>query len=196
MQRIRTLGLALVAVLALSVVAVSSASASSFLIHPTGKILGAATNAQVFSANGNAVSCATATVAGTATALKTLTQLVHVLYTECTAGGGLFPATVTPSALYILSADLKAALENTVTINIPAANCSIAIGPAGNQALDSVHYGNEGANLKANALVKNITFTTAGEGTLCGANGTNATYNGQFTVMSSVAGGVVRWDKE
>jgi hypothetical protein len=196
MQRVKIFSMALMAMLALSAVAVSSASASSFLVHPTGKILGEATNTQIFSANGFNIECTKAAVAGTATVLKTLTQLVHVGYSGCTVTLGEIVAavTVTPSALFILNADLKVAVESTVKIEIPAAGCTLTIGPGGNQALDSVHYGNEGSDLKVNALVKGITFTST-EG-LCGPPGNAASYNGQLKVMSAVAGGVVRWDKE
>jgi hypothetical protein len=191
MQRIRILGLVLVAMFALSGLAVSSASASLFLVHPTGKILGEAVNPQVFKAGEATVSCSKADVSGTATALRSLTVLVAVLYGTCKLG--TLGANVTPAAQFILNADLLAAVENTVTIEVPEAKCSISIGPAGNQALNSVHYGNEGSDLKVNALVKGITFTTTGG--LCGAAGENATYNGEFKVMSALAGGVVRWDK-
>jgi hypothetical protein len=194
MQRAKIFRLALVAMLALSGVAVSSASASSFLVHPTGKILGEATNTQIFSFNGMNMECTKAPIAGTAAALTTLTQLVHVGYSGCTVTLGEIVAAVTftPSVLFILNADLKVAVENTVKLEIPVMACTLAIGPGENQSLDSIHYGNEGSDLKINALVQNIAFTSTGG--LCGANG-KMTYNGQLKVMSATAGGVVRWDK-
>lgn len=191
MQRVKIMGLAIVAMLALSGLAVSSASASLFLFHPTGKILGEATNTQVFEANGTKFECKKATFSGTATALRALTVLVEVIYTECsTPLAGLVE--VSP-AQFILNADLKVAVENTVKVTVPAAGCSLSIGPAGNQELNSVHYATEGADLKINALAKGITFTTTGGE--CVPPGTNATYNGQAKIMSGATGGVVRWDK-
>ena len=194
MLSIRTMGLALVAVVALGAVAASSASASSFLAHPTGNILGSGTNTQTFNVFGGQVTCTTATFAGKVEVLQSLHQLVHVVYSGCKAfGTGVEIST----ALYLFSADLKVSVQNDIVITSKTGSCSVLVGSAGNQNLDSVHYGNEGADLKVNALVKNITYTASGG--ICGQAGvtlSNGTYFGEARVMSATAGGVVRWDKE
>jgi hypothetical protein len=191
MQRIKLLGLTLVAALALSVVSVSSASASSFLAHPTGNIVGTQTNTQLFNVNAGTVECTTAAIAGTVTVLKSLHQLVHVTYSGCKAFG---TAVTISTALYLFSADLKVSVQNDIIITSKTGSCWLLVGPTGNQNLNSVHYANEGADLKVNAKVTSITYTSTGG--ICGAGGANGTYNGEARVSSAVAGGSVRWDKE
>lgn len=194
MQHVRISILALFAALALSGIAVASASGSSFLVHPAGPVIGVNTNDQIFTVNGGQVTCKRATLQSFTLLLRSLHLLVNALYSECSAFS--FPADVEVAEL-LLSADLKVSVENDILIVVLAGalgNCTVLVGPAGNQNLNAVHYGNEGPTLKLNALVKGITYTSTGGA--CGAGGNNGTYTGQFILQSGLGGGVIRWDKE
>ena len=201
MQRIRTLGLALIAVLALSAVAVSSASASSFLAHP--KVAGLeglktldinVGNHKFKTGSGFSIECTSAKSEGDAANLKGLTTIEKVSYAGCTVLG-VFTATVS-TAEYEFSADLKVTQKNTVVITVKAfSTCFVVVSPTGNSNLNSVHYANQGQDLKVNAAVKGISaFVSGGE---CGESGTNkeAEYTGESRAWLE-SGGRLGWDKE
>lgn len=192
MQRVKALGVALVAMLALSGVAVSSASASLFLAHPTGKITGRGTNTHVFTTNGGKVECETVAVSGTAPVLKSLHHSVNVKYTNCSAFG--FIGAEISEAKYLFSADLKVSVSNTITITVKAFPvCSVTVTPTGNQNLDGVHYANKGSDIKVDALARKITYTTTGG--FCGEGGSNGVYVGE-AIVAQESGGVLRWCKD
>ncbi len=203
MQRIRTLGFALVAVLALSGLAVSSASASLFLAHPTGGtfpalILDINTNNHKFTTEaGKVVECTSAKSHGFAEFLRALTQKDIVIYSGCTAFG-FVGAQISP-AEYEFSADLKVTQLNTVILTVKGftGNCEVIVSPSGNANLDGVHYGSDPADpsrLIINALVKGITaFISGGE---CGKAGTVKTAEYVGTSLAWLeAGGKLGWDK-
>jgi hypothetical protein len=188
MLRIRTVGLCLLAAVAFSALAASSASASSFLAHPTGKVTDVNTNTHKFKTNGGTVECTKETSEGTVTALKALTNIEKVKYTGCTAFG--LGATIT-EAEYEFSADLKVTVLNDITITVTG--CKVFVLGAANKDLNSVHYSNSGNDLKINAKVTGITYETTGG--ICGAGGTNGEYNGE-SIAGLSGGGALRWDKE
>lgn len=198
MQRVKALGLALVAMLALSGLAVSSASASLFLAHPTGGtfpalILDVNVGNHTFQVGtGAPVVCTSAKSHGIATSLFGLLQKETVNYSGCTAFG--FVVSAVSQAEYLFSADLKVTQLNTVVITVKAITpCWVIVSPSGNANLDSVHYGNEGNDLKINATVKGI--TAWGSGGECPEGTTKtASYSGESRAWLE-AGGKLGWDK-
>ena len=208
MQRVKTLGLALVAVLALSGLAVSSASASLFLAHPTSGSFpalildininskGEVSKHKFTTEAGKVVECTSAKSHGIAEFLRALTQKETVIYSECTAFG--FVVSSVSPAEYEFSADLKVTQLNTVIITVKSITpCSVTVSPAGNANLDGVHYGSDPADpsrLIINALVKGITAFI--KGSECGKVGTTKTaeYVGQSLAWLE-NGGKLGWDK-
>ncbi len=191
MQRTRSMSIALMAVFALSAFAVSSASASSFLSHPAGGIAGVNVGKHIFKVNGGNVECTTVAVSGNTEALKSLHQLVQVKYSNCNAFGNTAQISL---ALYLFSADLQVSVENDIIVTDKVGNCFVLVNQTGNQNLSFVHYANSGQDIKVNANVQNITYSSSGGA--CGASGVNGTYTGEAFVGSTQPGGTVRWDKE
>lgn len=115
MRSIKAIGLVVTAVLALSAVAASTASAEKFIASKTGKITGKALNTQIFTAKsgGAKVECTSALPEGEVTKLETEEQAVEVSYSGCKVFG-LGAATIS-KAFY------------TFIFNIPLTKWSVSI---------------------------------------------------------------------
>jgi len=181
MRTIKALGLAIVAVLALSAVSASGASALLFMASKTGTLKGKALNAQLFkTGNGATVECSTAATTGTVTETTSKTQLVKVAYSGCKIGSST--ATVSPEADYLFMIEPNfVKLENTVTITTTVGKCKIEVKPEGNEDLTSVAYKNNSGKIIEETTVSKITSNTV-EGTesVCGKHGESkeGTYTG------------------
>jgi hypothetical protein len=206
MQRLKVLGLALVAVFAMS--AVASASAHEFVASKTGSLAGKALNVHKFKTNAGTVECTTATPKGSVAALKTETQEVEVEYSGCTfTVFGTKKATVTPNPKYLFSANEWVSVLNPSTtpivIEVEGTGCNIKVSGSStsNHELKEVKYVTkevereiEGKKVKVKDLevkskVSGITYTTTNG--LCGSGGTNGTYEGNEEV--ELVGGSIEW---
>ncbi len=199
MLRIRIIGLAIGAVLALSAVASSSASAATlFLASTTGTLLD--TNAgkgnHVFKtgSEGTAIECKKELSTGTVTSLDTKEQLEDVIYEECNAVTllGEFPATVS-LALYVFHAAGTVDIENEITITVPIAGCNVKVKKQ--NGLKSVTYSNIEPNtghgdVELSANVSGI--SSLGSGGACGGTSTTGTYTGKSLVH--LDGGEIKVD--
>jgi len=191
MTRVKALGLALVAVFAMSAVAVASASAfTQFHGSPVGgTIEGKALENQVFKVNAGETICKKLTTPESkVTAEKAETQAVNVKYEECTSLG--FKTTIS-TAHYLFNAKTgKVKIEApgvTIKVEPGIGNCEIKV-PA--QEVGTVTYANNGKNLKITPNpVEAITYTTTG-GT-CGAGGSNGTYKGAAEATVNKGEGLV-----
>ena len=197
MQRLKVVGLALVALFAMSAVAASAASAHEFIGKPVGGTLeGHALNNQEFTTNGGTVVCKKAATTGEIlqeVLKEEETQLVKVTYTECTAFGQ--PAKVTPAAEYLLSPNEKATVHNTITITVEGlgGGCKVTVEPiVKNEKLSKVTYENVGTTkLKEISAVENITYKSSGG--FCGTSGENGKYKGNSEVEVNKGAGSVQW---
>ncbi|HEX3240504.1 MAG TPA: hypothetical protein VHR18_10265 [Solirubrobacterales bacterium] len=87
-RKIKTLGVVLASVLAMSAIGASAASAAEFhsAVHPQ-EIHGTQTTSHVFTTNAGTVTCKKATFTGTSAAKTSATQTLSPDYNECTAFG-------------------------------------------------------------------------------------------------------------
>ena len=188
MQRIKLVGLALVAVCAIGVTSVASAGASNFLASATGALTGKALQNQKFVFKAGEVVCTTIAVSGTVKTTKSETQVATVNYSGCKAFG--LSASIS-AAEYEFNANGMVKLLSNFTIT--ATLCLVRVLGASNQLLATVKYlDTMGAGMRLDFEVKGI--TSQGEGTGCGyASESNGTYTGNFDVGLK-AGGTLSWD--
>jgi hypothetical protein len=196
MQRLKVIGLALVAVFAMAAVAAASASAKEFVASKTGKLTGVAVNTHVFKTKAGNVECKKAEVVNSEVkALKSATQEVELHYTECKAFG--FASAEVSNAKYLFSsAETKnASLKNVVTVK--ASTCTVTVeNVLANQEREKVTYVNGLAGklgkLEVQAKVENVTYKT-GTGCLNGGKTfTDGVYEGNEEV--GVEGGTLKWE--
>jgi hypothetical protein len=175
-----------VAVFALSVVGVASASAAEFTASANGELLGKATSTQIFTTGAGTVECTTAATKGNVvTASKE--QEVTVTYGNCKAfklvGAEISPAT------YLFTSNGEVHIKGTITIKVPLAGCSVTVGE---QTVKSVSFANAGtSNITETSAVTGI--TSKGSGGICGGANTTGTYSGTSEI-SRVGGGTLRFD--
>ncbi len=193
MRIARQLSLVLVAVCALSVVAVSSASASpTFLSHPLNLLLASADNINVFTTIASTVECSALKLLppDKAPALQSLAILVGIQYEECEVPF-LGVVTVDPFR-YNITAHGLASLDSTAFILGPA-GCKITVPAAKNQNLEKLTFDNNNGGILLLAKVTGITsFGEGGLGLCEYAEESKGTYAGNVHIR--VEGGVVRWD--
>jgi hypothetical protein len=201
MHVIKRLGVALLAVLALSAIAVSSASAApQFLSHPLGLLLASAGSNQVLNAGGLTVTCTALKLlppGDSTTALISLTILAVVDYEKCTGTLGI-GIHVDP-VVYLIDANGSVTLVNTALLLGPE-GCVITIPSGPNQLLRTVKFENtvnSGILLLAN--VGGITASGVGGPLNACAFATvkNGTDTGTIHVSldpASGTSGTIRWD--
>jgi hypothetical protein len=185
MARIKILGVALVAAFALTALAAAMASAHNFSASKAGAVTDHSTSSQVFVTNGGTVTCTSETSKGNVPAGLALTTTEKVGYSGCTAFS--FVGATISEAEYEFSADETVKVLNTIKISITG--CTVTVSPSGNTTLKSVTYSDSKSDLKVNAAVSNITYTSSGG--LCGTSGTNGKYTGESLVEES--GGTLGW---
>jgi hypothetical protein len=203
MRIARQIGLLLVAVCALSAVAVSSASAAQplFLFHGTGgKLLGSGSGLQTLVVGEATIECTTVSAEGAITALRALNILITARYTNCKSTAfGAAPVTIHP-AQFLIDANGLVKLENTVRVLINLGEeplCVITLPAATNQGLNSVKIENTPAN-KGILILSNVTkisaFGTGGGATkLCEfPERHDATNTGSLHIVAD--GGLLKWD--
>jgi hypothetical protein len=209
-RKIKTLGLAMVAVLAMSALAASAASAGVTEIEggTSATLHGAQVeNSHVFTLTDNSnltTTCKTATFSATGeTANGTSTIETHPEYSECTAFAGL-TATVTTTGcnyLFHLGAETAAGeFDGTVdivctgenTIKITAGTCEVKVGSqTGLTAGTSTNSGGAGSSMDLLLHTKSskIKYSVLKDGFLCPLSGvgsyTESDYTGTTTVTAS-----------
>ncbi len=169
-RNLKALGLAVVAVLAMSAVVASAASAEtgtvtaeSYPAKLTSTQVG--TNELSIGNGARKVSCTTATVSGELTAATTTLTLTPT-YTNCTSTGAL-PATVTLNGCdYLLHPTKVTATTGTGTVDV--------VCPAGKEITVDIYSSSEHipANIKCEYHIKAATGYAAGEYHLIGAGTT------------------------
>lgn len=223
-RNLKILGLALVAVLATSAVAASGAQAQKGKItvegggNNTATLVGAQEGVHVFKANGNEVTCGTATFHAAAKH-EDETVKASATYSNChIIALFTFSAEVKMNGCEYHFSDFTTEDEqgNTdptgnhtnftgttklicpagkaIEVKVPVAGCTLSIG--GEQEFkDSITAKNvQGTkeHLTLNATVNGIAFTSTGG--LCGASGNGGTYNGATTIEGEETGGGAKKD--
>jgi hypothetical protein len=183
--KLKTLGLAGFAALALSAFLVSTASASEFTAskYPTSITAASIKGNDVFKIEGGSVEC-NSHFSGTLTkASSSITATAH--YFECQAFGFL-NATVIMGCDYVFHADGAVDVECPATnkIVITAGTCEVQIGTQ--TGLKKVELSNGSGDVNAKANVTGIKYTVTVDGFGCPLNGTGEKTGGTYTQSSSV----------
>jgi hypothetical protein len=167
-----------VAVFAVSVVGVASASAAEFTASAKGELVGAQTTPQEFTASGSflPVVCTKASTTGKVESTGALNQKVKVVYSECTVNI-LGSHAVNPiTAEYNLLASGTVEILNNIKIEVPLLGCTTTV--TAGQTVGTVTYGTSGTGILEASNVSGIHSTSSG---LC-PNGTTGTYKGSNLV--------------
>ncbi len=195
MRTLNIIGLAVLAVCALSIAVVAPASASVFLASAVNAtIKGNQLNTQVFKTDAGNVECTKAKGSGTTLALSAKSQAATVTYTGCSAFGS--GVTVSP-AEYQFNADHTVNVLNTIVVTSSIGKCSVKVGAAGNQNLKDLLKFIDPDNADAIIIkshVSNISYLATGG--ICGPTGElkNGIYNGELLVFIEEPGGKIAWD--
>jgi hypothetical protein len=190
MRTLKKFGVLAVAVFALSVVGVASASAAEFTASQTGPITGVQTSPQEFTASGSflPVVCTTAHTTGEAKFTAAANQEVHVLYSNCTVQLFGSQKVNNITAEYNLLASGKVEILNNIKIEVPLLGCTTTV--AAGQTVGTVSYKTVGTGVEETSNVSGIHSTGTG---LC-PSGTNGTYKGSNLVNSLVSGATLSFD--
>jgi hypothetical protein len=197
MKYVKSMGIALVAALALTAFAgVASASAAEFHTSVgSAALTGAQSEAHVFKVQGQSVTCSTAKFTGTAAAAgHSATQQMHPEYSGCTAFG--FPASVaTAGCQYNFHAtggtvDLESctAGQIVITVNVTGvAKCVVNV--KGQTGINGQTYTNQAENksLVVGTASTNIAANVVTSTGLCPltTGETTSTYNGTTSVVAN-----------
>ena len=194
MTKIKTLGLALVAVFAMSVVATSSALAAQKHFKATTypvKIKAKGTNTHVFKIGTVTVECSTSEFGPSAAiAGETTTLAMSAKYSGCKAFGFLTATINTKTCGYTFHVGEALAGNTTdvtcttsgdkIQITAALTSCEVQVGEQ--TGLSEAEYVNKAGKVEVKAKVTKIKYTVTKTGTGCPANNTEeATYNGNAT---------------
>jgi hypothetical protein len=213
-RKARIIGIAVVAVLALSAVVASAASANTFMtknsVYPQ-TVEGSQSTAHVFTVTGQKVTCKTAKFKGTATAASS-TQEVHPTYEGCTAFG--FEASVTTTGcnyLFHLAAggsgspqsgtvDIVCETGKSIVINAGFGTCEATVGAQtglGGQTFTNTTVGGVEkiiVGTSTTGITTNVTKSSfpcpLSTGLHNTANGDAATYTGETLVGTASGEGI------
>lgn len=199
-NKLKVLGLALVAVFAMSAVAASAASANQFMSEGGGSTTVTATQVgeHVFTVDGASVTCEVATfssvgeVASPATSVK-----VSPNYEECTAFTFFTAKIQTEGCYYNLHVGATGGIEYTGSLDleceegheivIAAGTCEAKV--AGGQEFSGIGYANaEGGKVTIAAEVAGIAVNKTKDGFLCPFSGKGAA-EGTYEGTTLAAGG-------
>jgi hypothetical protein len=188
-RKFKALGLALFAVLAMSALSASAASAGEFHSEAAHTILsGSQLGEDIFTVTAGTVKCKEATYSGTQSSATATTVTVKPTYTECTAFTFVNTTIDTNGCEYEFSGDdNKVNIVNcTSALTVTAFNCYVTVG--NQKGLESVTYTNEGKTTSRDVKVKvginNVTYTQESKSFPGCSNGTmnNGSYTGEATV--------------
>ena len=198
MRLVKVLGAVLVVVLAFSAVAVSSASASSFIGSNTGLLSIKGDGGQLFVTPVGGIFCTTLTGHGFVTATIQLSQLATVLYSGCTTPIGTVDQPIPARYLFLADGGLvHVEAPIVITILITGLACTVTVPPQG--GLETSAFDNELITAARKAVlvlgtVSNIESSDVGA--VCPVKYTS-NKTGKYTGNALVeeVGGSVEWAK-
>jgi len=184
-RNLKTLGLALVAVLAMSAVVASAASAQfTASSYPTTVTATSALGNDDFKTEAGSVECAGHFEGTSAEASSTMT--IKANYTGCKAFGFAEASVNMNGCDYVFHSNGEVDLEcsGTNKVVITAAACEVQIGSQ--TGLKSVTLNNGSGDITAQANVGGIAYTVTKDGFLCPFNGTGAKTGATYTQNSAI----------
>ena len=197
-RNLKVLALAVGAVLALTAMMASAASAAEYTAsaYPATATGANTKGSEVFTTEGGKVECNSHFVTGSITE-PTSTITVTPTYTSCEAFGFLEATVNMEGCDYVFHVSGTGPFTNTVdvvcptgkSIKIVASSCRVEI--KGQEKLGSVAVSNVGSGILAKPNVTGIAYTVTQDGFLCPFGGTGnktgATYTGEVTLSNTVA---------
>jgi hypothetical protein len=188
MVRIRTLGLVLAAVFALSAVAAAAASAHEFEFSTTGELKGKQTGNQVFVTPDGTITCTENSLKGIFNELNFKRIILKDEYAKCTSSLG----TITTSATeyeFLAEKELKILKEMTIKAKVAGLECVITIPAQG--PLKTVEYANVGSHIEAKAKITKLKSSATGAACTKYTNNETGELSGNNTV--ELVGGTMDW---
>ena len=195
MKHVKIFGMTVMALLAVSAVGVSGASAALllFLASTTGLLLGHLVGGpHQFVTEEGTVECEVANAHGTVSSTATEIQAAIVTYEKCKVSGLGVSATITP-AEYLFNANGTATLDNLVKVNAGSGLCIINIEPQG--PLSTIGYDNIAGPPMEILVLANVTgISYEASSVLCPKKGkfNGGTYKG--TELVNLDGGEILID--
>jgi hypothetical protein len=199
-RKFKAIGMALVAIFAISAFSAAGAQAISFHSErETTFFQGEQIGTNIFTTTAGNVKCKKATFVGESTGTvvekekdyKTETVEVTPTYAECTAFGQAASVTSTKCE-YTLNANgtvvsVTGCEGGGVVVHVPSGNCTVTV-PDQHFTAAKVEYKNEGVGTTQDVLVtadvtNQITYNVDGPGAICGTPGhyTDGNYTGSVT---------------
>jgi len=184
-RKLKTLGVAAFAVLALSAIGASAAQAANYTAsaYPTSFTAETAKGNDTFTTEAGTVECKSHYSGSLSKASESIT--VNASYSNCEAFSGFASATVNMNGcdytFYTSGAvDLNCGSKGVV---ITAGTCEAEIG--GQTGLKSVTQKNVGNHITVDAAVKSINYTVLKDGFACPFGGTGAKTGASYTTHSA-----------
>ena len=197
MRLVKVLGLALMAVFALSAATATGASASSFEAGETSGLLTIKEHGlQQFITPTGTLNCTKLRGHGSWVTKTKLTQIATVSYTGCSTTIGTVEEPI--NAEYEFSADglNNISILKTITIQVLATGLTCKIIVPAQSGLDGVKYDNL-PGFKAILLLSEVSgITSSDSGAICPVKYTTektATYTGNALISVVAAGGQIKW---
>ena len=204
MKLTKMVGAALVAVLALSAVAVSAASAAEFKAtsSPVNLIAGQDTT-HALTMDGSSVTCETATFEENGVAAPSKTVKLTPSYSGCTAFGfvntkiemnGCRYEFLEPNSALAGNVRLRCPTQETkvrLFTSVFGSTCEVLIGESGNTNLSKVSYKNEATSptsVKVTAAITGITAEKTKDTGICPLKGTGVIHSVEYSGTSTVEG--------
>jgi hypothetical protein len=196
-RKLKALGLALVAVLAMGAFSASAASAGDFHSESATDtvIKGSQEGTDVFTVNAGTVKCNEATYAGVQAGATATQVKVNPSYSECTAFGFVSTTIHSKQCTYEFSGDNNNVVIDCPTnepITVTAFNCWVTVD---DQTIGGISYTNKGAGTSRDVHVhvtsSGIKYTQHSKSFPGCSSGTftNGTYTGTATVQGFTTGG-------
>ncbi len=186
-RNFKVMGLVVVAVLAMSAVVASAASASNFTAskYPTAATAASEKGNDDFKTEAGSVECK-ASFAVDALEGPSETATVTPTYSECQAFGFLSATVNMNGCDYVFHTNGEVDVECPAgkVITIVASTCEATVGTQ--TGLKSVALSNSGAGISAQANVTGIAYTVTKDGFLCPFNGTGAKTGASYVQNKAV----------
>lgn len=190
-HKLKAMGLALVAVFALSAMVAASASASAFHSEASSTIItGSGEGTHTFTASGFSVECTTATFKGTSSGTETSSLEMHPEYSGCESSLGAAPVD-TAGCNYVFNATTNGtghlpsniSCTGTSTIKVTAPGCTLSFGTQ--NTTGGVKATNLGTGSSRDTTVDaTVTASFTKSGSFCFViSGNTGTYTGNTTVV-------------
>ncbi|HEU5104276.1 MAG TPA: hypothetical protein VFU11_00390 [Solirubrobacterales bacterium] len=193
-RKLKSFGLALVAVFALTAVGAGAASAAEFHSTSAGstKISATQTTTHLFTSTAGEITCEKATFTGNQTTATTTSVEIAPVYTGCHMiifGSTIAVSIATNECKYRLNASGTADIVCPVgkAFTVTGAGCTLTVGAQ--TGLKAVTYTNSGSDIAINTNLSGIKYNHSGF--TCGTgSGTNGTYKGTTTAAGTNTSGV------